>query len=89
MATTPVFACRICGKPVVVTNLSSFNDPKAEVLKTLMQGLSKIALCDYHRAKRNYFASLGREDEFYLNPDTVIYNVVDNSNLDYYGRKRK
>ena len=57
-----------------------------------MQGLGKIALCDYHQKQRTYFASLGREDEFLanaLNPMTVIYNVVDKSGNDYYGRDRK
>lgn len=88
MATVPVFACRVCGKPVYATHLSTTGkDPSAETLKVLMQGLSKIALCDYHKAKRNWYASQGREDEFLaneLNPMTVIYNVVDNSKLDYY-----
>lgn len=93
MATVPVYACRVCGKPVYVVHLSTLgSDPNAEKLKTLMQGLSKIALCDFHRAKRNWFATHGREDEFLaneLNPMTTIYNVVDNSENDYYGRKIK
>jgi len=87
MATTPVFACRVCGKPVLVTHLSSLNDANAEKLKMFMQGLSKIALCDYHRQVYNWYASQNRSDEFLLNPNIVIYNVVDKSNLDYYGKK--
>lgn len=91
MATVPVFACKVCGKPVYVVHLSTTtNDPQAEMLKTLMQGLGNIALCKYHAMKRNWYASQGREEEWLkneLNPRTVIYNVVDNSNLDYYGRK--
>jgi hypothetical protein len=90
MATVPVFACRVCGKPVYITHLSTQEaDADAKKLKLLMQGLSKIALCDYHRAKRNWYASQGREAEFLaneLNPVTVIYNVVDGSKLDYYGK---
>ena len=88
MATVPVYACRVCGKPVYVTHLSTTKaDPSAEMLKTLMLGLSKIALCKYCSMKRNYYATQGREEEWLaneLNPMTVIYNVVDNSNLDYY-----
>jgi hypothetical protein len=91
MATVPVYGCRVCGKPVYVTHLSTtIKDPGAELLKTLMQGLSKVALCDFHQRQRNYYATQGREEEFLtnaLNPGTVIYNVVDNSKLDYYGRK--
>lgn len=87
MATIPVFACRVCGKPVYVTHLSSMNDPKAEKLKDMMANLQKLALCDFHRAQRNWYASQGRENEFYMNNHIVIYNVVDNSDLDYYGRK--
>ncbi len=91
MATVPVYGCRVCGKPVYVTHLSTTGtDESASLLKTLMQGLGNIALCKYHRMKRNWYASQGREEEFLaneLNPITVIYNVVDNSDLDYYNRK--
>lgn len=91
MATTPVFACRVCGKPVYVTHLSTKgSDEGAENLKRLMVNLGKIALCKYHQMKRNYYASQGREEEWLqneLNPRTVIYNVVDKSGLDYYRRE--
>lgn len=88
MATVPVFGCRVCGKPVFVTHLSTQGaDPDNERLKQLMQGLGKIALCPYHQKVRNYYASLGREDEFLknqFNPQGVIYNVHDHSGNDYY-----
>jgi len=88
MATVPVFACRICGKPVYVSYLSTTReDADNSLLKTLMQGLSKIALCQWHTEVRNWYASQGREGEFYLNPDIVLYNVRDNTGLDYYGRQ--
>lgn len=87
MATTPVFACRVCGKPVYVTHLSSVGDPSAEKLKMFMQGLPKISLCKYHRKVYNWYASQGRSEEFLLNPNIIIYTVLDNSGLDYYGRK--
>lgn len=92
MATVPVFACRVCGTPVYATHLSTAGqDGNAKKLKLLMDGLSKIALCDYHKAKRNWYATQGREEEFIkneLNPETVIYSVVDVSGADYYGRKQ-
>ena len=91
MATVPVFKCRACGRPVYVTHLSTTGaDPKAELLKDLMQGLSKVALCKYCQMKRNYYATQGREEEFLaneLNPRPVILTVVDPTELDYYGRK--
>ena len=91
MATTPVYACRVCGKPVYVTHLSTLGkDEGAEKLKILMQGLVNVALCNYHKRQRNWYASQGREEEFIaneLNPRGVIYNVVDNTELDYYGKK--
>lgn len=90
MSTVPVYACRVCGAPVYVTQLSTRKDPQAELLKTFMQNLQKVALCSYHRAQRNWYASQGREAEWLaneLNPSVTIYNVIDNSSLDYYGRK--
>lgn len=88
MATVPVFACRVCGKPVYATHLSTqINDPNNELLKSLMQSLAKIALCRYHQLVRNYYASLGREDEFLknqFNPQPVILSVVDSTGLNYY-----
>lgn len=93
MATTPVFACRVCGKPVYVTHLSTTGtDADAEQLKRLMQNLGKIALCKYHAMKRNWYASQGREEEWLkneLNPTTVIYAVSDRSGLDYYRKDEK
>jgi hypothetical protein len=87
MATIPVFACRRCGNPVYVVHLSAYNDPNSEKLKGMMQNLPKIALCKPCMAQYNYLASQGRSEEFLLNPNIVIYNVVDNSQVDYYGRK--
>jgi len=93
MATVPVYACRVCGTPVYVTHLSTQGkDEDAEKLKMFMQGLAKIALCPPCQKKRTWYASQGREAEFLaneLNPATTIYNVVDNSKLDYYGRNIK
>lgn len=86
MATTPVFACRRCGKPVV------FGDVVArslDELKAIMAHLNEIALCDYCTHVKLWLQSQGRQDEFLVNPQGIIYNVIDESGLDYYGKKMK
>ncbi len=83
MATTPVFGCRGCGKPVAV----KLEAKDTETLKQLMTGLAKIALCKYCKARYDYLAYMGRSEEFPLNEHIIIYQVVDNSGLDYYNRK--
>jgi hypothetical protein len=91
MATIPVFKCRACGKPVYVTNLqTTMDDPDGSILRSMMQGLSKVALCDFHARQRAWYAKQGREEEWknlVFNPQPVILNVLDNTGLDYYGRK--
>lgn len=65
MSTTAVLKCKYCGKPVLVTDLStSHPDPNAEQLGEFMQNLSKIAMCDNCRARYNYMAAQGRAGEF-------------------------
>ena len=88
MATTPVYACRKCGKPVYVTHLSSINDPDSKKLMEMMQVLGKIVLCPPCRRAYNWYAQQGREDEFLLNPHLVIYNVVDKSGINYYNDRK-
>lgn len=89
MATIPVFACRVCGKPVYGVHLSTQNDPDNERLKLLMQGLAKAALCDYHKNRYNYLAERNRSDEMPLNPNLIIYSVIDNTKANYYGEGLK
>ena len=91
MSTVPVFACRVCGKPVYVTALKTLqDDPDGKLLEQLMKGLSDIAFCPEHRRQWNYFASRNRADEFYsnlFNPQGVLYNVRQGkSEVDWYGR---
>jgi len=65
MSTQPVFMCRRCGRPVVVTLLQTTRpDPDGTQLEQLMKGLGKIALCDFHQAQKNYYASIGRSDDW-------------------------
>ena len=61
MSTQPVFLCRRCGRPVVVKRLATtVDDPDGILLHEMMQGLSKIALCPYHQAQRNWYIAQGR-----------------------------
>lgn len=90
MATTPVYACRACGKPVAVTVLrTTVDDPQATLLKSFMAHLHEIAYCKECRKKQIYLQSQGRGNEFLVNPKGVIYAVVDDTKIDYYGRKLK
>ncbi len=89
MATTPVFACKSCGRPVAVTHLSSINDPTAEKLKSFMQHLSDIAICPNCRKRQLWLQGHGDANEFRINPQGIIYSVIDKSGADYYGRRMK
>jgi endogenous inhibitor of DNA gyrase (YacG/DUF329 family) len=88
MSTTPVFACRVCGKPVVVSNLTTYvNDPDGKLLQSLMKAMSDIALCPSCQRKRDWYARQNREAEFLaneLNPNVVLYNVQDTSGVGWY-----
>ncbi len=65
MQTTPVLLCYRCGRPVVVKDLHTTRaDPSGELLGRLMQGLRKIALCNFHQRQRNHYASLGRIEDW-------------------------
>ena len=90
MSTQPVFACRVCRKPVVVAHLSTReDDPDGQKLIALMNALRSIALCPYHQSMRDWYAAQGRLKEFednYLNPRVVLYNVNDETGVDWYGR---
>lgn len=90
MSTYPVLACKVCGKAVVVKHLSTKGvDNDGSKLFELMQGLPDIALCAEHRRQYNWFARQNRADEFIkaaLNPQGVLYNIIDETGLDYYGR---
>lgn len=90
MATVPVFACRVCGKPVYFTHVqTAVSDPEGKILDEMMYHLSNVALCAEHRRHYNWYASQNRADEFFkneLNPQRVLYNILDESGLDYYGK---
>lgn len=78
MLLSPVFKCRGCDKPVIVTHLSTnFPDASGEALNQLMQGLSKIAMCNDCTARYNWLASQGRSGEFHLNPIGELITVRD------------
>ncbi len=88
MGTTPVFACKHCGKPVAIT-LSTTVDPGAVLLREFMQHLQDIAICPECHKKQLWLQAHGQESEFKVNPRGIIYNVIDNSGMDYYGRKMR
>ena len=65
MKTQPVFSCRRCGRPVVVKHLSTAKaDTDGVLLNELMINLGKIALCDFHVAQKNYYARIGRSEDW-------------------------
>lgn len=65
MNSVVVMACKRCGKPVLVTHLSTTEaDAGGELLGQLMQGLKDIAYCPYHLKQRNYYAAIGRMDDW-------------------------
>lgn len=65
MNTKPVLLCRRCGRPLVVSHLSTSKpDPSGEELHGLIANLSKIALCDYHRRQRDYYIMQGRGEDW-------------------------
>lgn len=68
MKTSPVFYCRGCGKQLIATLNTTVPDVDGKLLFMFMKNLEKIALCKPCRAKRDYYASEGREDEFEASP---------------------
>jgi len=93
MSTTPVYACRVCGKSVVVSNLHVFkDDPENKLLMSMMKSLQEIALCPYHQEMRNWYAQQGRIAEFeanYFNPHSVLYSVNDEKGVGWYASIHK
>ena len=65
LSTQPVLKCRRCGASVVVKSLQTTSaDPDGTQLQLLLKGLEKVALCDFHKAQKNYYASIGRSDDW-------------------------
>lgn len=65
LKTQPVLLCRRCGAPVIVVSLSTASpDPEGKLLAEFMKGVSKIALCEYCQAQRNWYAAQGRSDDW-------------------------
>jgi hypothetical protein len=65
MKTEAVLRCYRCGAPVILKHLSTAkSDPEGRVLHEFMRNVGKIALCPFHQAQRNYYASQGRSEEW-------------------------
>ena len=79
MSTIPVFACRVCKRPVSVSHLVTYeNDPDGTKLTRLMKSIADIALCSECQNIRDYYARQNRANEFLtnqLNPHKVLYRV--------------
>ena len=61
----PVLLCRRCGRPLVVSHLSTTNpDPDGRELHALSQNISKIALCEFHRRQRDWYIMQGRGEDW-------------------------
>jgi len=65
MSTTAVLRCKYCGRPVYVTELSTTRpDPNTEELSEFISNLHRIAMCPRCQKAYNYYASVGRLEEF-------------------------
>lgn len=67
MKLKPVYKCRFggCGRTVIVQHLATFRaDEDTELLRGMMANLHKVALCDWHRRQRNWYATQGRDAEW-------------------------
>ena len=65
MQTRPVFLCRRCKRPLVVTHLSTVqSDPDGTLLHDMMSNLHKIALCKHCQRQRNWYAQNDRIEDW-------------------------
>lgn len=65
MSTTPVFKCRGCGALVAARVVETYRpDPEGHLLRQIMQGLSKVALCADCKQRELYYSGQGRLNEF-------------------------
>lgn len=67
LSTQPVVKCRRCGRPLVLTHLSTtVPDESGELLFEMMEMVGRKALCDPCQKQYNYYASIGRSREWEL-----------------------
>ena len=65
LSTSPVVRCRKCGRPLEVSHLEAYgSDPEGENLFRSLRNLAKSALCGFCQRRRNYYASVGRVDDW-------------------------
>jgi hypothetical protein len=63
--TQPIFKCKICGAPVVLTHLeTAVNDPDGKLLYELTKRLGENALCKYHEQMKAWYYSQNRVEEW-------------------------
>ena len=59
-STTPVFLCKRCGRPLILTSGGSFNDPEGKMLHIIAKAAAENALCAECNAKKSWYVSQGR-----------------------------
>lgn len=59
-STKPVFMCKRCGRPLVLTSGGSFNDPEGALLHVIAKAAAENALCAECNAKKMWYARQGR-----------------------------
>lgn len=65
LSTMPVIRCSHCGRPIIVTHLSTAeSDYNGEQLNKLLQNMGRNALCPACQRSYNYYASQGRTEDW-------------------------
>jgi len=59
-STTPVFLCKRCGRPLVLTSGGSFNDSEGKMLPIIAKTVAENALCSECNAKKVWYMNQGR-----------------------------
>lgn len=78
MSTMPVYKCRYCGKPLVVTHFrTTVPDPDGTLFYKVIAGLGNAAICEDCRNTYNYYAIQNRAGEMLLNPAPILLKVYD------------
>lgn len=73
LSTMPIFKCRVCGKPIILTKLcTTIPDEDCSLLNDMIKGIAKVAICDDCRKREIYLLENNRGDEINYNPDTIL-----------------
>ena len=66
LSTQPIVKCSRdgCGNYVKVARLVSTDDASGEKLQRMLRAAAETALCPFHRRQRDYYAQMGRIDDW-------------------------